>query len=138
MAGIYQQQTYGTSSHYRSTRVQNPIQKCSLSFSITLLTTLALFIIAATAAAGKFPTPKLGWTVIGLGSALLISDLIVASESENKRDAFLALVIGVAYITLGALGGAGIINGRQVGQGILGTMGAVLLLSVCCCPRQQG
>jgi|GEM_PF-3470742 len=113
---------------FRNTRNQNSIYKCSLSKSLAIIGEVALLIIACLAAAGKFPTPKLGWTVIGLGSALLIPDLIFASQLKNKKVSFWVFAAIAAYITLGALGGIGIISAKQVGHGLLGTIGVSLVL----------
>ncbi len=94
---------------------------------------VALFIIGCLAAARKFPNPALGWTVVGLSSTFVILTLIRSIHIEgaiekNKKQLLLtALVLGVV-LTLGGLGGTHILTAKQVGQGILGIIGVLLLL----------
>ncbi len=111
---------------------------CATS-TLATLSTLALFTISCVAAAGAFPSPYMGYVAIGLGGFSIAMNLAGGNLGERKVQVIIHAVIAALYITLGALGAAGILSNVQLGWGIVGTvlsvvgLGCLIGIPVICC-----
>jgi hypothetical protein len=88
---------------------------------MSMLSSLALFIIGCIGAAGILPGSTMGWLVIGLGSGSFLLQLAGGRLQERKGALLVVAVITLVFIILAALGVAGILSGAQVGWGVVGT-----------------
>lgn len=99
----------------------SPSPQCCSATSLAIIAGIALFIIAAMGAAGRIPGPTLGWTAVGLSAVCLTGGLSMGNIKKRKLELILAVVVTVAVVTLGTLGGLKVLSARQVGFGIIGT-----------------
>ncbi len=82
------------------------------------VTAVALFVIGCIGAAGVFPGSTIGWTTIGLGGGAFALTLAMRCR---KFFLIIATTAFASFVTLGALGAAGILSGTQIGWGVVGT-----------------
>lgn len=87
---------------------------------VTNIATFALFVIGCVGAAGAFPGPKLGWTTLGMASAIYAIHLS-GRDMDKAQIAFKGL-IATTLVALGIWGGLHHLSGKQVGWGIVVTL----------------
>jgi len=94
---------------------------------------VALFVIGIVAATGAMSATAAGWTAVGLGGAALAIQFCGGNLKNRKVDLILAAVVAATIITMGALGGAGVLTGAQVGYSLIGIIGTQAIFYLCCC-----
>jgi len=98
-----------------------PGPKCCATQGLSTLAGMALFIIGCIGAAGAFPGSSIGWVAVGLGGGGFALSLAAGNLKKRKLDLIPAAIIAAIVVTIGALGGAGVLSATQVGWGIVGT-----------------
>lgn len=111
----------------------NPALKCGL-ISIVAISSIALFVIGCVAAAGAFPGAQaLSGCTIGLGAAVGATGLVLNCKIIKQikiPTLILQILPALSMVVLGSLGLTGILQVQQIGWGILGTVGASLILTI--------
>ena len=102
--------------------------RCCATLCGAGLISVALFIIGCIGAAGAFPPASMGWVTIGLAGGSFALYLAAGNLKDRKFDVIVLALMTAAYVTVGALGAAGILSVTQVGWGIIGTMLAAIPL----------
>jgi hypothetical protein len=96
--------------------------KCCAAMSLSVITGAALFIIGCIGAAGAFPGSSIGWVTVGLaGGTFILTNLASNKFKERKFELISSALITAILVTVGVLGGVGILSSTQVGWGIVGT-----------------
>ncbi len=85
-----------------------------------MITGFALFVIACMAAAGTFPGATAGWVAVGIGAGGFVLNLISGNLKERKWEIITTALATALLVTIGALGGTGVIAAHHVGGAILG------------------
>jgi hypothetical protein len=106
--------------------------QCCISQSLQELTLLALFIIGCLGTAGAFPGGSMiGWITVGLAGSFFVFSLAGGNCGKRIPDLILHGLIAAALVTVGALGGIGILSTTQVGWGVIGTSLAATPIARC-------
>lgn len=123
---------------------KDPCEKCLeitkiVAIPLVFLALWAISIVAILGVTQTLSTTTMGWTMLGLGSGILVANLLIGIKSRKwvlmSFSAFAA-----TFIVLGALGGAGVLSASQVGIGTLSTFPAsipLFALTGCCLSRQE-
>lgn len=93
---------------------------------LSLITGIVLLIIGCVAAAGAFPGASLPWVTVGLAGGGFLLTLAYGKFSDRKFELISRALMAAAFITIGALGGAGILSTAGVAYGIIGTTLALI------------
>lgn len=110
-------------------------------FYTSFVTNVALFIIGCMGFAGALPPSATGWVTLGLASSAFAFNMLsgyLEKPKFMKSVTTLELIpqgfVTAALLTLGSLGGAGILSATQVGGGVVGTLiiGTILVQGVRC------
>lgn len=110
-----------------------------ISVILVFLSLWAIIIIGILGATQTLSSATMGWTLLGLGSGILVANLLIGIESR-KWVLLTFSAFAATFITLGALGGAGILSASQVGIGTLSTFPAAIPLFAmtgCCLGREE-
>lgn len=94
---------------------------------------VALFIIGILAATGGMSAAAAGWSAVGLGGGALFAQLLGGDLKKRKVDLILAAICAAGLITVGALGGTGVLTGAQLGYSLIGIIGVNAIFWCCCC-----
>ena len=96
--------------------------KCCAAMSLSIITSISLFIIGCIGAAGAFPGSSIGWVTVGLaGGTFILTNLASNKFKERIFELISSALITAILVTVGVLGGVGILSSTQVGWGIVGT-----------------
>lgn len=91
---------------------------------------LALFIIGCIGASGGFAAaPAIGGAAIGLSVVGFALTLAQGNFKKRTFELVLSGLMAAAFITVGALGAAGVLTATQVGWGIVGTILCTMFVS---------
>lgn len=96
-----------------SCKIQTAV-KLSIPNGITFL------VVACLAAAGSYSGIGLGFYTLGFAACGYLIKLSFGNLSERKFYVLGITLVAAAFIPIGALGGAGILSGAQVGWGMIG------------------
>ncbi|MCH9627571.1 MAG: hypothetical protein S4CHLAM2_12120 [Chlamydiales bacterium] len=91
----------------------------------------ALFVFGCVAAGGVLSPAAAGWTAVGGGGAALLMQLAGGNLRNRKADLIVGGLFAISLITVGSLGGAGILTGAQVGYCLIGILAGEALLYCC-------
>jgi hypothetical protein len=103
--------------------------KCCAIMGLSAITGLTLFIIGCVGAAGAFPGSAIGWVTVGLAGGGFALNLAVGNLEKRKVELIVGALVAAVLITVGALGGTGLLSTIQVGWGIIGASLASLPVS---------
>lgn len=96
--------------------------KCCAATTVNGVAMLALFVIGCMGAAGTFPGAAIGWVTVGLGGGAFLFNLASTDDFKRRKlDLIAAAVMAAILVTVGTLGGMGMLSTAQVGWGIVGT-----------------
>ncbi len=125
-AGYSEQQKPRFDITRRKFRIQGYLRQgpcCSATLSLSEIAILALFIIGCIGASGAFPgSMSIGWTAVGVGSGLAVLSVCAGNLRGRKLKVLTSALMAATLITVGALGGAGILSATQVSWAIVGTV----------------
>ncbi len=93
------------------------------ALGLSEMTILALFIIGCIGASGAFPTSmSIGWTAVGAGAGLAVLSVCARNLGSRKLKVLTSALMAATLITVGALGGVGLLSSAQVGWAVVGTV----------------
>lgn len=98
-----------------------PGPKCCATTSLAAIAGIALFIIGCVGAAGAFPGSAIGWVTVGLAGGRFALQLAMGNFKQRKIDLIVSGLLAAVLVTVGTLGGMGVLSATQVGWGIIGT-----------------
>src|ERR1700722_19660073 len=80
----------------------------------------ALFVIGCMGAAGTFPGSAIGWITVGISGGGFLLSLGLGKFKKRKFQLIILALITAVMVTVGTLGGTGVLSTAQVGWGIIG------------------
>ncbi len=91
----------------------------------------ALFVFGCVAAGGVLSPAAAGWTAVGIGGAAFLVQLAGGNLQNRKADLIVGGLFATALVTIGSLGGVGMLAGAQVGYCLVGILAGEALLYCC-------
>lgn len=118
-------------SHYNEMMGYNSprVRGCNILAKTCLA---ALIVLASLTLAGHLAPTHLSWSAVGLGSSYLVIQGAGGKLRERKVALLMEALIAATVITLGCLGGTGVLSGALVSQALLIAILAQGLFFVCC------
>ncbi|MCH9628200.1 MAG: hypothetical protein S4CHLAM2_18550 [Chlamydiales bacterium] len=116
-----------TPSSFHQIRINQgyPAAGCRVKAALSLseVAIVALFMIGCIGASGAFPgSMSIGWAAVGGGAGLAVLSVCAGNLRGRKLKVLTSALMAATLITVGALGGAGILSATQVGWALIGTV----------------
>jgi len=105
--------------------------KCQALFTVSVVSGLALFIIACLGMSGALPASTVGWCAVGIGGGTFLLRLANGDLKKRKCDVVVDILCTATLVILGSLGSAGVLSAYQLGSGIIGAVIIARTFGVC-------
>lgn len=92
---------------------------------------VALFALSCITIAGVLPVSIMGWTALGIGAGTVLMEVVGGKCKQRTFSLLATAFFSVAIMTIGALGGAGVLATTHVGFALLGITSAQFLFYCC-------
>lgn len=92
---------------------------------------VALLAIGCLAASGILSATVAGWTAVGLGGGALTAEFIGGRVCSRMISILISSLFVVSIITIGALGGVGVLTSAHVGYALIGSIATQFVFYSC-------
>lgn len=111
--------------------------RCISFTTLSAACSIALFIIACVAASGVLSPQVAGYSIAGLAGGTFLFRLCAGNVKNSKTKIVFAALLAATFVTLGALGGTGILSVKNLGISVISiTLGSNFIIT-CCIPKPK-